>query len=324
MSEPSKRRRTRRMGIEALEERLPLAGDTYLVNFQNDEATTPARYVRDTGELFDARGGGLSYGWTADHTDQGRERSVNADQRFDTLVHFEFGQSWEFALPNGEYEVTVAVGDPQFDDGVHTVNVEGVNLFNAVPDVGGPFVDSVVVSVTDGRLTLDQGARSSRGPPRARGAAGRAPVPAPRSPEGRTGRSRAPRPPRAHGPCRWWRARGRRVERRRVRAAAAPPPGRSPARTPGADPGVPRPGAARSRACAGRPPRRRVPRADAPPPRPRTRTRTRAPRLPARAPGTPPRRPRAAAVLSRAMQRWRDIQIIGIGITGSRPGSGVG
>ena len=150
------------MRVEQLEPREMLAGDTYLVNFQNDEATPPTRYLRDTGQLFGDRGDGFFYGWTADHTDQGRERSAVADQRLDTLVHFEAGQSWEFALANGDYEVTVAVGDPSFDDGVHTINVEGNNLFNAVPDGPGFFIDSIVVTVSDGRLTLDQGAAAEK------------------------------------------------------------------------------------------------------------------------------------------------------------------
>ncbi|WP_197526162.1 PQQ-dependent sugar dehydrogenase [Botrimarina colliarenosi] len=139
-----------------------LAGDSFFVNFQNDEATTPTHYSRDTGLVFGDRGGGLFYGWTADHTDQSRERSLEADQRLDTLIHFEQGQSWEFALPNGTYEVTVAVGDPANNDGLHTINVEGVNLFNAVPDGETAIVGVVIVTVNDGRLSLDQGAAANK------------------------------------------------------------------------------------------------------------------------------------------------------------------
>src|SRR4051794_26688657 len=118
--------RLRGLHIELLEGRLLMAGDTYLVNFQNDEASTPTHYLRDTGAVFGDRGGGLSYGWSSDHTDQAFERSANADQRLDTLIRIEAGQNWEFALANGQYEVTVAVGDPANNDGVHTINVEGV------------------------------------------------------------------------------------------------------------------------------------------------------------------------------------------------------
>ena len=63
-----------------------------------------------------------------------------ADQRLDTLIHFEVGQFWEFQLANGTYEVTVAVGDPANNDGLHTINVENVNFFNAVPDPDGSAV----------------------------------------------------------------------------------------------------------------------------------------------------------------------------------------
>ncbi|MEN1681125.1 MAG: PQQ-dependent sugar dehydrogenase [Planctomycetota bacterium] len=142
---------------ELLEARDLLAADTYLINFQSDEATTPTRYLEDVGDVFGDRGGGLSYGWSSDHIDQARERSLAADQRFDTLIHFEFRRAWEFALPDGRYEITVAVGDPGNNDGVHTVNVEGADLFDAVPDTDEPQIRSIVVDVNDGRLTLDQG-----------------------------------------------------------------------------------------------------------------------------------------------------------------------
>ncbi|HMO87330.1 MAG TPA: LEPR-XLL domain-containing protein, partial [Lacipirellulaceae bacterium] len=158
---PRKYGRRRRLKFENLEPRVLLAGDTYLVNFQNDEATLPTRYLRDIGEVFDVRTSGLSYGWSSDHMDQARERSANPDQRLDTLIHIEAGQFWEFALENGLYEVTVAVGDPANNDGVHTINVEGVNYWNAVQDTSIALVKTMQVSVADGRLTIDSGAAAN-------------------------------------------------------------------------------------------------------------------------------------------------------------------
>ena len=154
--------RNRGLRVEILEPRVLLAGDTYLVNFQSDEATPVTRYLVDNGNVFGPRGGVLSYGWSTDHSDQSRERSATADQRLDTLIHFEAGQNWEFQLANGVYEVTVAVGDPANNDGVHTVNVEGVNLFNAVPDTNNAMVMTDQVTVSDGRLTIDQGAAADK------------------------------------------------------------------------------------------------------------------------------------------------------------------
>ncbi len=147
----------RRLRLESLEPRQLLAGDTYLVNFQFDEATPVTRYLRDSGAVFGDRGGGFSYGWSSDHSDVSRERSATPDQRLDTLIHFHAGATWEFALANGLYEVTIAVGDPANNDGVHTINAEGVNFWNAVPDGNAAMVKTLQVTINDGRLTLDAG-----------------------------------------------------------------------------------------------------------------------------------------------------------------------
>ena len=132
-----------------------LAGDVYLINFQPDGAFTPNRHIVDDGSTFGLQAGGLSYGWSTDHTDQMLERAVNLDQRLDTLVRFESGGSWEFALPNGSYEVTASVGDPA-DSSTHTLNAEGVSLFAGLSLAADSFQESTVtVTVNDGRLTLD-------------------------------------------------------------------------------------------------------------------------------------------------------------------------
>lgn len=145
-----------------------MAGDTYLVNFQLAATPAPARYLVDGGAVFGPRGGGLSYGWSTDHTDQARTRIdvetgnfANPDVRLTTLVHFEAGQRWEFALPNGQYQVTAAIGDPEFDS-IYTLNVEGVNYWNAVPLSGSSLQMTSTVTVNDGRLTLDQGAAGEK------------------------------------------------------------------------------------------------------------------------------------------------------------------
>lgn len=157
-----RRRRTQRLGPERLEDRLLLAGDVFLVNFQSDEATPPPGYLIDHGLAFGDRGNGVAYGWSSDHTDQARERSLVADQRFDTLIHFEQGQIWEFALPAGTYAVTVAVGDPANNDGRHTINVEGVSFWANTPDGNGPLEKTLVVAVVDGRLSIDQGSAAHK------------------------------------------------------------------------------------------------------------------------------------------------------------------
>jgi glucose/arabinose dehydrogenase len=132
------------------------------INFQIDTASIPGGYLPDFGEIFADRGNGFEYGWSSDHTDLSRERNTNADQRFDTLVHFHQGQNWEIALPNGQYIVTAVVGDAGFPS-THTLNVEGVNYWDALPLGGNQFASQTqIVTVNDGRLTLDQGAAPER------------------------------------------------------------------------------------------------------------------------------------------------------------------
>jgi len=71
--------------------------------------------------------------------------------------------AWEMAVPDGTYLVTVAVGDPlgaanpQFNNSVHVINVEGQRAIDAfVPTPSAPCSRATVqVTVTDGRLTLD-------------------------------------------------------------------------------------------------------------------------------------------------------------------------
>jgi hypothetical protein len=144
--------------VEHLEHRLLMTGDTYLVNFQPQGTAVPTRYAADTGEVFDLLSNGWTYGWSSDHTVMARDRDVNADQRLDTLIHFHQGQVWELALPNGSYEVTAAIGDASFSS-TYTLNVEGLNYWNAVALAAGDFrVKTLQVTVGDGRLTLNQGA----------------------------------------------------------------------------------------------------------------------------------------------------------------------
>ncbi|TWT33997.1 Soluble aldose sugar dehydrogenase YliI precursor [Posidoniimonas corsicana] len=127
------------------------------VNFQLDGVPTPVGYLADAGEVYADRGNGWSYGWQSDHTDVSRDRDVNADQRLDTLLHFHDGQDWEIELPNGDYLVTASIGDAGFPSD-HTLNVEGVNYWTQQPLAANEFLfQSQVVTVADGRLTLDSG-----------------------------------------------------------------------------------------------------------------------------------------------------------------------
>ena len=98
----------------------------------------------------------------------------------DSLIHMQYptglpnsSQSvtspaaWEYEIADGQYEVTVGVGDPTFFDSNHVINVEGENLISgfaptgfevngSLPVDGQAFSQSSgIVEVTDGSLTLD-------------------------------------------------------------------------------------------------------------------------------------------------------------------------
>lgn len=75
--------------------------------------------------------------------------------------------AWEYDLANGQYEVTVGVGDSNFFDSNHVINVEGENLISGFTPTGEEVngflplgaeaftTGSAIVEVEDGRLTVD-------------------------------------------------------------------------------------------------------------------------------------------------------------------------
>ncbi len=66
--------------------------------------------------------------------------------------------AWELAVPNGNYDVTLSVGDAADNfDSTHRIRVEGqVAIDSFVPTASNHFkLASASVTVTDGRLTVD-------------------------------------------------------------------------------------------------------------------------------------------------------------------------
>ncbi|SDQ67082.1 malectin domain-containing carbohydrate-binding protein [Quadrisphaera sp. DSM 44207] len=152
------------------------SGPVTRVNFQDAATPVPSGYLRDSGEPYGQRTGadqgeGSAYGWVAmgtstpvDNSANGRARTTGtatSDVRLNTYLHMQKSPpgnaSWELAVPEGTYEVTVVVGDAGTPlDSTHQVTVEGsvaVGAFrptSAVKHATG----AVRVAVTDGRLTL--------------------------------------------------------------------------------------------------------------------------------------------------------------------------
>jgi Bacterial Ig-like domain/Glucose / Sorbosone dehydrogenase len=148
------------------------------VDFGTQTSVPVSGYTLDYGLAFDPIVGS---GWenAADGTPaslvgNGRERnsSLSPDKRYDTLVQMQqTAQSsggtltpgqWEFALANGDYNVTVAVGDATATNSVDRITAEpgtanAVTIINNFQAVTGTLFQTVTkrVTVSDGRLTLN-------------------------------------------------------------------------------------------------------------------------------------------------------------------------
>lgn len=164
-------------GCEVVDENLPAL--VHRISFQQ-EATAPAGWLVDRGNVFGPRGGGLSYGWTVDKT----AKMMNHGLFPNPVIDNSFVQSnsevpgvWEMELPEGYYYVHLMVG--QASEAFHPRNfilVEGQRVFgtsggfvesfttNSAPDHSDMFKGCAVdqeagprLHVTDGRLTVQVG-----------------------------------------------------------------------------------------------------------------------------------------------------------------------
>jgi len=133
------------------------------VNFQPAGAPVPYGYTADSGAAYSpARG----FGWVSETTSTGKsitgnavDRNATPDQRNDTFMQMQTSPArWEYAVPDGTYDVRVSVGDASTTTGsTHTISVEGDVAINGfVASSSEKFrVATVRVDVTDGRVTLD-------------------------------------------------------------------------------------------------------------------------------------------------------------------------
>jgi hypothetical protein len=137
------------------------------INFQPSTASVPPGYIPDTGLPYDAT---RKYGWINPVTKQPvsleanmRLRSGTGDLKQLTLVQMQATTNnqvpgtWEYAVANGQYIVTVSSGDTGYFDSNNQINVEGL------PTISDYTQSTTVkyrtgtakVNVTDGKLTID-------------------------------------------------------------------------------------------------------------------------------------------------------------------------
>jgi len=135
--------------------------------------------MKDIGDAYDAARG---FGWVRQdslrretHTPlsivaNARDRKLTGiEQHQNTLMHMQYPTNlanpeavkvfaaWEYALPNGIYNVTVSVGDQLFHDSQHSINVEGVSAIDRFRNSSNqPYKQATVQArVSDSKLTID-------------------------------------------------------------------------------------------------------------------------------------------------------------------------
>lgn len=158
------------------------------VDFTSEAGTPAAGHLKDFGQAYGVRtaadqgGGTHSYGWVKENSEEelslvgnGRVRGrAGVDPRLDSVLHMQFGDvtggacppnvcedgDWQLAVPDGTYDVTVAVGDQPGAtgyDSLHAVNVESSALVEGFTGSASAEFEtaSTRVGVADGELTIN-------------------------------------------------------------------------------------------------------------------------------------------------------------------------
>ncbi len=128
----------------------------FLVNFQPPTSEVPSGFKKDDGSLFNNERG---YGWSL--LLNGAQRNAGATQASNTWVGvFNNNPStWNMAIPNGTYFLTMVFGDSELAKGPHWVAAEGLQLTKQVKTNPGEFLTIVdyPVEVKDHTLSLTLG-----------------------------------------------------------------------------------------------------------------------------------------------------------------------
>ncbi|MBD1365551.1 T9SS type A sorting domain-containing protein [Mucilaginibacter sp. ZT4R22] len=143
------------------------SAQTININFQPSGTSTPSGYKADIGLPYDAT---RKYGWIDPSTKQPidlqnnmRLRSGSGDFKQLSLVQMQAtGNSqvpgtWEYAVTNGRYRVTVSSGDTGYYDSNNQINIDGLPAIQDFTSTSATKyrTATAVVQVNDGKLTID-------------------------------------------------------------------------------------------------------------------------------------------------------------------------
>ncbi|MDF1741325.1 MAG: FAD-dependent oxidoreductase [Verrucomicrobiales bacterium] len=112
-------------------------------------------FTRDRGAVYSKERG---FGWARDISANARVRNQMPEHERDAFLFTRKEDIWEVGAENGDYEVTVCVGDSGHGQKGQYVRVEGESLISNVDTTTGRFHEATAtVSVSDGRLTVTIG-----------------------------------------------------------------------------------------------------------------------------------------------------------------------
>lgn len=126
------------------------------VNFQPAASSIPTGYEGDSGGVFDSAKG---YGWLnlpLNSTYFDYDLDISPDQAYDTVMVMPTADGiWELAVTNGDYSVTICMGDPKYPAGVVNSQTEGISVTTGRLSTETPWIEHTsIVNVSDGKLTV--------------------------------------------------------------------------------------------------------------------------------------------------------------------------
>jgi hypothetical protein len=125
------------------------------IKFGPPGTAAPSGFQLDTGALFNATQG---FGWNT--VLDSRVRGDETDPLLNSFVYSSAPVTWTYNLPNGQYLITLAIGDADYFQGPQQVVINGVTAVNHFTESAGNLFDTVTdvpVSVTNGQLTVTIG-----------------------------------------------------------------------------------------------------------------------------------------------------------------------
>ncbi|HEY0706281.1 MAG TPA: hypothetical protein VGG33_05755 [Polyangia bacterium] len=130
------------------------------INFQPAGSPVPPGNHADSGLTYAARGNGLVYGWNASHATRTRFYPPPfpwMNLRYWTLIEMmpSSTTTWEIAVANGPYQITIGAGGPVSPGVRQQIQAEGILVVDEMPTDYNSWVGGTqTVTVSDGRLTV--------------------------------------------------------------------------------------------------------------------------------------------------------------------------